>query len=99
MFCIYLEESSPKAASQDHAGRNATLPATSAASLSAEPASAETRQIVRREVGARWDRFSEQELAALNDRDDLVREVVARYGIEKGDAQRDVDLLLKGRRI
>ena len=99
MFCIYLEESSPKAASQDHAGRNATLPATSAASLSAvEVASAET-QSVRLEVGARWDRFSEHELAALNDRDDLVREVVARYGIEKGEAQRDVDLVLKGRRI
>jgi hypothetical protein len=94
-----LEESGPKAASKDRAGRNATLPAPSTETVSAEPASAETRQIVRREVGARWDKFSEQELAALNDRDDLVREVVARYGIEKGEAQRDVDLVLKGRRI
>jgi hypothetical protein len=99
MFCIYLEESAPKAASKDHAGRNAALPATSAETLPAESVSAETRQIVRREIGARWAKFSEQELAALNDRDDLVREVVVRYGIEKGVAQRDVDLVLKGRRI
>jgi hypothetical protein len=106
MFCIYLEESAPKAASKDHAGRNTALPATSAetlpaetVSVSAETVSAETRQIVRREIGARWAKFSEQELAALNDRDDLVREVGVRYGIEKGVAQRDVDLVLKGRRI
>jgi hypothetical protein len=104
MFCIYLEESAPKAASKDHAGRNTALPATSAETLPAETVfaetvSAETRQIVRREIGARWAKFSEQELAALNDRDDLVREVVVRYGIENGVAQRDVDLVLKGRRI
>jgi hypothetical protein len=99
MFCIYLEESAPKAASKDHAGRNAALPAAPAETLPAETVSPETRQIVRREIGARWAKFSEQELAALNDRDDLVREVVVRYGIEKGVAQRDVDLVLKGRRI
>jgi hypothetical protein len=94
MFCIYLEESTPKAASKAHAGRNTALPATSA-----EAASAETRLIVRREVGARWSKLSEQELSALTDRDDLVREVVSKYGIEMSEAQRDVDLVLKGRRI
>jgi hypothetical protein len=81
-------------AAQDHAGRDAALPAASV-----EVASAETRQSVRREVGARWDRFSEQELSALANADDLVREVVSRYGIEQSEAQRDVDSVLKGRRI
>jgi hypothetical protein len=94
MFCIYLEESGPKAVSKDHAGRNTELPATPVATTFAE-----SRQVVRREVGARWDKFSAQELAALNDRDDLVRAVVARYGVENSQAQHDVDLLLKGRRI
>jgi hypothetical protein len=98
MFCIYLEKSAPKDASKDHAGRNTVLPAASAETLSAA-VSAETRQVVRREVGARWAKFSEQELAALDSRDDLVREVVTRYGIEKSEAQRDVDLVLKGRGI
>jgi hypothetical protein len=98
MFCIYLEEPAPEGAvmtaATDHAGRDAVLPAAAV-----EIASADTRQSVRREVGARWDRFSEQELSALASRDDLVREVVSRYGIGKSEAQRDVDSVLKGRRI
>jgi hypothetical protein len=81
-------------ASKDHAGRDAAPPA-----IPAEVASADIRQSVRREVVARWDRFSEQELSALASRDDLVREVVSRYGVEKSEAQRDVDSVLKGRRI
>jgi hypothetical protein len=90
MFCIYLEESAPKAA-QAHADRTVANPDT------AEPASA--LQIIRREVGARWKSFSAQDLSALKDRDDLVREVAARYGIETSEAQRDVDFVLKGRQI
>jgi hypothetical protein len=88
MFCIYLEESTPKAASKAHADRNAANP----------DIPAET-QIVRQEVGARWSKLSQQALSALKDRDDLVREVVSRYGIEKSEAQRDVDSLLNGRPI
>lgn len=83
MFCIYLEESTPKAGSKAHADRSA----------------AEIQQIVRREVGAKWNKLSEQDVSALKNRDDLVREVVSRYGIEKSEAQRDVDSLLQGRPI
>jgi len=43
--------------------------------------------------------FSEQDLSALKGKDDLVNQVVAKYGLEKGQAQRDVDALLKGRQI
>ena len=89
MFCIYLEESTPKAAFKAHADRNT-------ASLDA---SAAARQIVRGEVGAKWSKFSEQDLSALKDRDDLVREVVLRYGVEMSEAQRDVDSVLQGRPI
>jgi len=60
---------------------------------------AATRQIVRREVGAKWAKFSEQDLSALKDRDDLVSQVVSRYGVEKSEAQRDVDSVLKGARF
>jgi hypothetical protein len=94
MFCIYLEESAHKAASKAHADRKTVSPATSGAT-----GSAEIGQIVRREVAAKWSRFSAQDLSALKDRDDLVREVAARYGIEKSEAQRDVDSVLKGRQI
>jgi hypothetical protein len=60
---------------------------------------AEARQIVLKEVGAKGGKFSEQDLSALKDNDDLVTQVVANYSLEKGQAQRDVDALLNGRTI
>jgi hypothetical protein len=70
MFCIYLEESAHKAASKAPADRKTVNPDTSGALKSAE-----IGQLVRREVGAKWNRLSAQDLSALKDRDDLVREV------------------------
>jgi hypothetical protein len=90
MFCIYLEESIAKAASAAGGDGDIANPDRSAA---------ESSRVVRSEVGAKWKKFSEQDLSALKDRDDLVREVVSRYGIEKSEAQRDVDSVLKGRHI
>jgi hypothetical protein len=60
---------------------------------------AETKQIVLKEIGSKWGKFSEQDLSALKGNDDLVNQVVAKYGLEKAQAQRDVDALLKGRDI
>jgi len=60
---------------------------------------AETKQIVLKEIGAKWDKFSQQDLSALKGRDDLVTQVVAKYGLERAQAQRDVDAILKGRQI
>jgi hypothetical protein len=68
---------------------NATTPATAA----------ETKQIVLKEIGAKWDKFSQQDLSALRGRDDLVTQVVAKYGLEKSQAQHDVDAILNGRQI
>ena len=66
----------------------------------ATPASAaETRQIVLEEVGAKWSKFSEQDLSALKGKDDLLSQVVAKYSLDKAQAQRDVDAVLKGRQI
>jgi hypothetical protein len=44
-------------------------------------------------------RLSQHHLSALRGNDDLVNQVVAKYGLEKAQAQRDVDALLKGRDI
>jgi len=60
---------------------------------------AETRHIVLNDVGAKWEKFSARELSAITGRDDLVTQVVAKYGLEQAQAQRDVDMVLKGRRI
>ena len=58
---------------------------------------AATKQMFE-EIGAKWSKFSEQDLSALTGNGDLLNQVVAKYGLEKAQAQRDVDALLKGRR-
>jgi hypothetical protein len=69
------------------------------ASASKTATAADTKQIVLKEIGAKWGKFSEGDLTALKSSDDLVAQVVAKYGLEKAQAQRDVDGLLKGRKI
>jgi hypothetical protein len=61
--------------------------------------SAENKQILLKDIGAKWSKFSEQELGALKNRDDLVTQVVAKYSMDKTQAQRDVDAVMKGRQI
>lgn len=73
--------------------------ASSNAASNTNAATAEAKQIILKEIGSKWGKFSEQELSALKDRDDLVTQVVAKYGLEKSQAQRDVDALMKGRQI
>ena len=72
---------------------------TSNAAAAKPEMTAETKQIVLKEIGSKWGKFSEQDLSALKGNDDLVTQVVAKYGLEKTQAQRDVDALLKGRHI
>lgn len=72
---------------------------SSASSAKSEAPADDMKQTVRNEVRARWDKFSEQELSGINGKDDLVTQIVARYGTEKMQVQRDVDALLKGRQI
>jgi hypothetical protein len=67
---------------------------------SAIPTTIAARKLaVRRDIRAKWDKFSETELEALKDRDDLVTQVVAKSGQEKSLVQREVDALLKGRAL
>lgn len=61
--------------------------------------SAETKQILLKDIGAKWSKFSQQELGALKNKDDLVTQVVAKYSLDKAQAQRDVDAVMKGRQI
>jgi hypothetical protein len=59
----------------------------------------ETKEIVFNEIRTTWGKFSDEDLFALKDNNDLVRQLAAKYGIESAQAQRDVDALLNGRRI
>ena len=60
------------------------------------------RQAMRRrallaDIGGKWGKFSEQELADLKSGDDLATQVAAKYGLAREIAQRDVTTLLAGR--
>ena len=57
------------------------------------------RQTVLNDISAKWGKFSEQELGLLRSKDDLVTQVVAKYSIDRAQAQRDVDAVMKGRQI
>lgn len=59
----------------------------------------ETRKIVLNDIMARWGKFSEQELGALKNNDDLITQIVAKYSLDKTQAQGDVDAVMKGRQI
>ena len=60
---------------------------------------AEDKQVVLNDIRAKWDKFSEQDVSALKGKDDLVSQVSAKYDIRADQAQRDVDAVLKGRKI
>lgn len=71
-------------------------PVNSAAPKVDAPVS-DMKQIVLKEIGAKWDKFSHTDLSGLKSKDDLIAQITAKYGTEKAQAQRDVDALLKGR--
>jgi hypothetical protein len=54
---------------------------------------------MRPEIAAKWGKFSTQEITDLKDKDDLVAQVQTKYGIDKAQAQRDVDAFAKGRAL
>ena len=59
----------------------------------------EASQMIRKDIKTKWDKFSDQELTSLKNNDELVTQIVVKYGLEKAQAQRDVNALLKGREI
>jgi hypothetical protein len=54
---------------------------------------------MRGEIVRRWGKFSDQEIADLKDKDDLVDRVQAKYQLERSKAQRDVEAFAKGRQL
>jgi hypothetical protein len=73
--------------------------ATPNAEIESADNSADAKQILLKDIGAKWSKFSAQEFGALKNNDDLVTQVVAKYGIDKAQAQKDVDAVMKGRQI
>ena len=57
------------------------------------------KSAVMKEICAKWSKFSEQDVAAIKGKADLVSQVVAKYGLPQIQAQSEVDALLKGRQV
>ena len=57
----------------------------------------EGKQLLMKDIASKWSKFSETEIAALKNRDELVTGVQSKYGLDAGQAGREVDGLLKGR--
>ena len=86
MFYIYNSEITP-------------MDAVNSNTASTTSNSADAKQILLKDISAKWGKFSEQELDELKSNDELVSQVVAKYSIDKAQAQRDADAVMKGRQI
>jgi hypothetical protein len=58
---------------------------------------AKERRMLLNDIRTTWGKFDDDELAALKNPDDLVSQLVLKYGIEEAQARRDVDNLVDGR--
>jgi hypothetical protein len=54
---------------------------------------------MRSEIAQKWSKFSETEIAALKNNDELVSLVQAKYALDKTQAQMDVNAFAKGRQL
>ena len=63
------------------------------------PSAANTKQIVIKEIRAKWGKFSEDDLSSLKNKNDLITQRASKYGLEKSLAKRDVDALMNGRQF
>jgi hypothetical protein len=64
-----------------------------------QPAATSLNAAMRSEIAQKWGKFSASEIAGFKNNDDLVAQVQSKYGLEKAQAQRDVDAFAKGRRL
>jgi hypothetical protein len=60
---------------------------------------ADQKSAVMKDICSKWSKFSEQDVAAMKGKADLVSQVVTKYGLPQIQAQSEVDALLKGRQI
>ena len=63
------------------------------------PQNTDQKSAVMKEICSKWSKFSEQDVAAMKGKADLVSQVVTKYGLVQTQAQSEVDALLKGRQI
>ena len=72
---------------------------STATNSNSAPQNTDQKKAVMKDICAKWSKFSEQDVAAIKGKSDLVSKVVSKYGLPQSQAQSEVDALLKGRQI
>lgn len=57
------------------------------------------RYDILNEIALKWSKLSKRDLTGITTNDQLVGEIVKRYGIKEKAAQREVDILMDGRNL
>jgi len=60
---------------------------------------ASNRRITLSNLHQRWGKFDDVELAAIRSSGDLVRQIQATYGLDRAQAQTNVDIWAHGRQF
>ena len=61
--------------------------------------SVDARRALHASIKTRWNKFTDFELGALADTGDLINQVAIKYGLELSRARREVEGVLKGRKV
>ena len=72
---------------------------STATNSNSAPQNTDQKTAVMKDICAKWSKFSEQDVAAIKGKSDLVSQVVTKYGLPQIQAQSEVNALLKGRQI
>ena len=57
------------------------------------------KKLILNDIRARWGKFSEDELGALQDNNDLISKIATKYSLDRMQVSTDVEAVLKGRQI
>ena len=63
-----------------------------------DPQEVERNEVLNAIVN-KWNKFSKHELSLLKTNDELMRQIVIKYGLDDRDVQREVAALLAGRNL
>lgn len=72
-------------------------PLNNASDKSSKMGDASSKQAMSKEISKKWDKFSEADVSAFKNKDELIGKIVSKYGQDKMAVTKDVDGFLHGR--
>ena len=78
---------------------NPAAPIPAAPKSPTQDQEANNRLLLLQDIRVMWNRFSREDVGLLKCNDDLVTQLIAKYGFEREAAQRAATAMLKGRSL